>query len=87
MGEPLMPVAGIPEAMQGNVVTRAWLLYSMHKKSLRECAAILYPDTQYASEASLMQAIYRQFKHLELPMRGSHPVKGKQQRPKRRSLA
>jgi len=83
----MSPVAGIPEAMQGSVVTRAWLLYSMHKKSLRECAAILYPDTQYASEASLMQAIYRQFKHLDLPMRGSHPVKGKPQKPKRRQVA
>lgn len=82
-----MPVRGIPEAMQANVVTRAWLLYSMHKKSLRECAALLYPQTQYASEASLMQALYRQFKHLDLPMRGAHPVRGKPQKPKRKAVA
>ena len=73
-----MPVRGIPEAMQGNVVTRAWLLYSMHKKSLRECAAILYPETQYASEWSLTMALYRQFRHLDLPMRPRGAPRGNQ---------
>jgi len=65
----MSPVAGIPEAMQGSVVTRAWLLYSIQKKSLRECAAILYPETQYASEWSLTMALYRQFRRMELPLR------------------
>jgi hypothetical protein len=83
----MSPVAGIPEAMQGSVVTRAWLLYSMHKKTLRECAAILYPETQYASEWSLTMAIYRQFRRMDLPLREPGPIKGKPQRPKRKRVA
>lgn len=82
----MSPVAGVPEAMQGSVVTRGWLLYSMHKKSLRECAAILYPETQYASEWSLTMALYRQFRRMELPLREPGPVKGRAQGPKRRRV-
>lgn len=82
----MSPAAGTHDQMQGNTVTRAWILYSMHKKTLRECAAILYPETQYASEASLMQAIYRQFRRMELPLREPGPVKGKPQGPKRRRV-
>lgn len=78
-----MPVKGIPEAMQDTTVIRAWVLYSVHKRTLRQCAAALLKETQYASAESFMQALYRQFKHYDLPLRSPGPRKGYAQRKKR----
>ena len=69
----MSPLASSHDGMQDRTIVRAWLLYSIHKKTLSECAALLWPETQYASEVSCRQAIWRQFRHLDLPLRPSHP--------------
>lgn len=63
------PMKGVPVAMQDRTVVRAWVLYSMHRLSLRQCAARLLDETQYASAQSFAQALHRQFHHLGLPLR------------------
>lgn len=80
-----MGVRGVPMAMQEETVMRAWILYSVHRFSLRECAERLIGETGYASPASMVQAIRRQFIHRGLELR---PVScGKQRRHLRDQLA
>lgn len=65
----MTPLKGVPIAMQERTVVRGWVLYSMRRLSLRECAARLISETQYASIESLAQALRRQFIHRGLPLR------------------
>lgn len=59
--------------MDERTFLKAWVLYSVHKRTLTQCAEALYDDTAYASVDSLRMGIYRRFRKQGLPLRKSGP--------------